>query len=138
MYHQCTTEKTANQQQIFCDALYSAMHERLYADITITDLCNQTRLSRNIFYRLFDCKDDVLYANIEEIFVSVSKELIASLLGKVEMPTSGLDITTIANKANELAIIENVKKFIASTVEGYNYDINAIDENSLDIEDLEE
>ena len=34
--------------------------------------------------------------------------------------------------------MENVKKFIASTVEGYNYDINAIDENSLDIEDLEE
>jgi len=75
MYHQCTTEKTANQQQIFCDALYSAMHERLYADITITDLCNQTRLSRNIFYRLFDCKDDVLYAFIDNCFHECSKEI---------------------------------------------------------------
>ena len=51
------------------------MHERLYADITITDLCNQTGLSRNIFYRLFDCKDDVLYAFIDNCFYECSKEI---------------------------------------------------------------
>ncbi|MBP3678343.1 MAG: TetR/AcrR family transcriptional regulator [Agathobacter sp.] len=75
MYHQCTTEKTANQQQVFYNALYATMHERLYADITITDLCNQTGLSRNIFYRLFDCKDDVLYAFIDNCFYECSKEI---------------------------------------------------------------
>ena len=75
MYHQCTTEKTAKQQQVFYNALYATMHERLYADITITDLCNQTGLSRNIFYRLFDCKDDVLYAFIDNCFYECSKEI---------------------------------------------------------------
>ena len=75
MYHQCTTEKTAHQQQDFYNALYSAMQERLYADITITDLCNQTGLSRNIFYRLFDCKDDVLYAFIDNCFYECSKKI---------------------------------------------------------------
>lgn len=75
MYHQCTTEKTARQQQIFYNALFVSMHERRYSDISITDLCNQTGLSRNIFYRLFDCKDDVLYAYLDNCFYECSKEI---------------------------------------------------------------
>ena len=75
MYRQCTTEKTANQQRIFHDALYQSMQDRLYSDISITDLCNQTGLSRNIFYRLFDCKDDVLYALIDHCFYACSQEI---------------------------------------------------------------
>lgn len=34
--------------------------------------------------------------------------------------------------------MENVKKFLAATIEGYNYDINAIDDSALDIDDLDE
>lgn len=34
--------------------------------------------------------------------------------------------------------MENVKKFIASSVEGYNYDINAISDEDLNIEDLQD
>lgn len=75
MYRQCTTEKTAMQQKTFHEALYTAMQDRLYSHITITDLCNQTGLSRNIFYRLFDCKDDVLYALIDHCFYECSKEI---------------------------------------------------------------
>ncbi|MBQ2900682.1 MAG: TetR/AcrR family transcriptional regulator [Agathobacter sp.] len=78
MYRQCTTEKTAQQQQTFYKALYSAMQERQYADITITDLCAQTGLSRNIFYRLFDCKDDVLYAFLDNCFYECSKEILST------------------------------------------------------------
>ena len=33
--------------------------------------------------------------------------------------------------------MENIKRFIASSVEGYNYDINSIDEDDLSVEDLE-
>ena len=74
MYRQCTTAKTAAQQKIFLDALYQAMHEQPYADISITDLCLQTGLSRNIFYRLFGCKDDVLYALIDNLLFECAKE----------------------------------------------------------------
>ena len=70
MYHQCTTEKTAAQQKVFIEALYDAMQEQLYSEITITELCHQTGLSRNIFYRLFDCKDDILYALIDNRFLT--------------------------------------------------------------------
>jgi len=75
MYHQCTTAKTAQQQKTFYNALFSAMQERRYSDISITDLCKQTGLSRNIFYRLFDCKDDVLYGYIDNYFYECSKEI---------------------------------------------------------------
>ena len=34
--------------------------------------------------------------------------------------------------------MENVKKFIASSVEGYNYDINAITDDDLNVEDLQD
>lgn len=37
-----------------------------------------------------------------------------------------------------IEMMENVKKFIAATVEGYNYDINAIDDDALDVGDLED
>ena len=75
MYHQCTTEKTATQQKIFTEALYQAMQEKSYSEITITELCFQTGLSRNIFYRLFDCKDDILYALIDNRFLTCTNNI---------------------------------------------------------------
>ena len=75
MYRLCTTEKTATQQRKFHNALYINMQDRLYSDITITELCTQTGLSRNIFYRLFDCKEDVLYALIDNCFFSCSQSI---------------------------------------------------------------
>ena len=75
MYRQCTTEKTAQQQKVFHIALYEAMQDQRYCDISITDLCAQTGLSRNIFYRLFDCKEDVLYALIDHSFFECAKTL---------------------------------------------------------------
>ena len=75
MYRQCTTEKTATQQKMFLESLYQAMQEQLYSNISITDLCTQTGLSRNIFYRLFTCKDDALFALIDNYFFECFKHL---------------------------------------------------------------
>ena len=75
MYRQCTTEKTATQQKIFYEGLYQAMQDQLYSEISITDLCAQTGLSRNIFYRLFDCKEDVLFALIDSYFFICAQEV---------------------------------------------------------------
>ncbi len=36
-----------------------------------------------------------------------------------------------------IEMMENVKKFIASSVEGYNYDINSITDEALNIDDLQ-
>ncbi len=72
MYRQCTTEKTTTQQKRFQDVLFHSMQDKLYTDITITDLCSEASLSRNIFYRLFDCKDDVLYSLIDQYLYECS------------------------------------------------------------------
>lgn len=75
MYRQCTTEKTTLQQTQFKNTLYELMQGKAYADISITELCEKTGLSRNIFYRLFNCKEDVLCALIDTIFYSCSQSM---------------------------------------------------------------
>ena len=65
MYHICTTEKGAAQQHCFQKTLLSAMKQQNYEQITVTALCEQSGLSRKTFYRLFECKDDVLDALID-------------------------------------------------------------------------
>ena len=78
MYRQCTTQKTTQQQLQFIEALQTSLQTRFYRDITITDLCKQTGLTRNVFYRLFDCKDDILYALIDNYFYACSQSISAN------------------------------------------------------------
>lgn len=73
MYRHCTTEKTSKQQLQFQEALLAIMQECAYNDISVVDLCNSTGLSRNVFYRLFDCKDDVLLALIDHRFLECNQ-----------------------------------------------------------------
>ena len=68
MYRQCTTEKTAMQQRIIQDALLSVMEVKAYTEISVTELCALSKLTRKIFYRLFDCKDDVLQSLLDRHF----------------------------------------------------------------------
>lgn len=73
MYHLCTTKKTVLQQKLFVETLFEMLQEHMYQDITIIDLCKRAGLSRNIFYRLYDCKDDVLYLLIDQAFYECSQ-----------------------------------------------------------------
>lgn len=75
MYRKCTTQKAAQQQRQFQDALLWAMKNRSYAQITVTDLCRQTALSRKTFYRLFENKDDVLCALLDGVLSNMSQYL---------------------------------------------------------------
>ena len=66
MYRKCTTEKASAQQRQFQHALLQSMLQIPYGEITVTGLCTQTGLSRKTFYRLFENKDDVLNALIDQ------------------------------------------------------------------------
>ena len=72
MYRQCTTEKTSLQQKQFETTLLAMMQEQDYNEIRITDLCKRAELTRNIFYRLFDSKEDVLFFMIDNCFLKCS------------------------------------------------------------------
>lgn len=65
MYNKCFTEKSYNQQIIFEQCLLEAMQNNSYHSITVKSMCDKTSISRMTFYRLFDSKDDVLYALID-------------------------------------------------------------------------
>lgn len=71
MYRKCTTEKAAAQQRLFQQALLGAIKNQRYSQVSVTDLCRQTGLSRKTFYRLYENKDDVLCALLDGILYNM-------------------------------------------------------------------
>ena len=65
MYNKCVTDKAAAQQRKFETALLELMKDRLFEEISISELCRYTGLSRKTFYRLYETKGDVVYALID-------------------------------------------------------------------------
>lgn len=65
MYSRCVSERSAAQQRRFEEAMLDLMKNRLAEEISISELCRHTGLSRKTFYRLYDGKADVLYAMID-------------------------------------------------------------------------
>jgi len=75
MYRQCTTEKTVNQQRLFQEVFFKLLQTRSYQEITVSELCEEVGLTRNIFYRLFDNKKDILYSIIDQSFYECTHAL---------------------------------------------------------------
>ena len=65
MYRRCTTPKTTHQQHHFIRTLLSMLQQQPFGEITVSALCERAGLTRNIFYRLFDSKQDVLRAMVD-------------------------------------------------------------------------
>lgn len=65
MYKLCITEKSALHQRQLETAFLSLALQQNYDDITISAICQKAGLSRKVFYRLFENKNDVLYALID-------------------------------------------------------------------------
>jgi AcrR family transcriptional regulator len=72
MYSRCVSEKSAAQQRQFEAALLEMMKERLFEEISISELCRYTGLSRKTFYRLYDAKADVIYAMIDHAILDAA------------------------------------------------------------------
>lgn len=56
----CTNEKTSARQRWIENGLLELMQERIFDEITVTDLCQYLPLSRRSFYRYFHDLEDVL------------------------------------------------------------------------------
>ena len=72
MYRKCTSEKSAAQQRQFEAALMELMEEKLFENISISELCRVTGLSRKTFYRLYEAKADVVYAMIDHAIMDTN------------------------------------------------------------------
>ena len=88
LYRHCTTEKTAAQQRLFERTLLEATHHQPYQDISVSQLCQLSGLSRKTFYRLFENKEDVLVALIDhtimeyETFIGPSDSIGKNILNE--------------------------------------------------------
>ena len=65
MYKLCKTEQSSKRQRELERSLLSLMNQKPYAEISITELCENIPIPRKAFYRYFDSKDDALKGMIE-------------------------------------------------------------------------
>lgn len=72
MYKHCASEKAAAQQRQFEAAFVELMGKQLFEDISISELCRITGLSRKTFYRLYDTKADLVYASIDHALLDAA------------------------------------------------------------------
>lgn len=81
--------KTArNSQKILADALIRLLQNRPYAEITISELCLESGISRQTFYTLFGTKENVLHYTIlnhyevPELFLSYNGKSLGRYLAQ--------------------------------------------------------
>ncbi len=65
MYKLCKTEQSAARQRELERGLLNAMAECPYAEISISDLCQQMGIPRKSFYRYFSGKEGAFHALID-------------------------------------------------------------------------
>lgn len=65
MYKTCNTEQSAQRQRSVQKILLRIMQAQDFSDITVTALCKEGNISRNVFYRYFDSLEDVLHGEMD-------------------------------------------------------------------------
>jgi AcrR family transcriptional regulator len=65
MYKHCATEESVRRQRQLEACLLKLMLTENYAQITISQICDQAGISRKSFYRYFTSKDGCLYALLD-------------------------------------------------------------------------
>ena len=71
MYRKCTTEISVRHQKQITDALLELMRKKSYEDITVTELCQLSGVSRRVFYHLFTNKAGALCAMIDQAILGL-------------------------------------------------------------------
>lgn len=69
MYRKCVTEISVQHQKQVEVALLDLMQKMPYEDITVTALCQAAKVSRRVFYHLFNSKAGALYAMLDHIIL---------------------------------------------------------------------
>lgn len=68
MYHIQEDKRAQKSAALVLQALRQCLGEKDYDAVTISDICRVSTVSRATFYRLFDCKDDVLAWGLDIFF----------------------------------------------------------------------
>lgn len=81
-----TNRQVAKSRRMMQDALLELLKEKLYSQITITEINLHANLSRRTFYKHFQSKDDLMVSLVDDIFapifVEMSHAISTSIYGK--------------------------------------------------------
>lgn len=65
MYKLCKTEQSAARQRQLEEGLLTAISQRRYDELSVSDLCAQLNIPRKSFYRYFSSKEGALHALLD-------------------------------------------------------------------------
>jgi AcrR family transcriptional regulator len=128
-------EKT--QSAIFT-AFFELMQKKRYSGITVQDIIDRANVGRTTFYAHFPTKDDLLFASVDHMLLSMSE----FLSGDVFLPTK--DIFThvqenssvlkgLMNSENSGLLFARFKSLWSGRVEEY-LTSNSLDEKTLPVQ----
>lgn len=66
MYKICSRPKASARQQHIAACLMQMLHQQTFSEITVSALCKSAGVPRQVFYRYFDTREDVLRLALDE------------------------------------------------------------------------
>lgn len=73
MYKQCKTSQSIERQRQIGKTLIRLMKKQPYSKISVSEICRESYISRNVFYKYFDCMEDVFIFVADELVLDLSK-----------------------------------------------------------------
>ena len=85
MYHIKDDKRARKSAELVVQAMKDCLAVHGFEDLTITELCNVSTISRATFYRLFDNIEDVVAYQCELFAVSFSEELKGQTIDQLQL-----------------------------------------------------
>lgn len=74
MYKPSANIGAEESQAKLCTALFQSLKRRSLSEVKITELCEIAGVSRNAFYRNFNCLEDILLYRLDHVCIEYVKE----------------------------------------------------------------
>lgn len=75
MYHIKQDQRSLLSARLLQDGLAKCLTDKKYTDISVSELCEVSHVSRTTFYRLFDSIDDLLRYNLDYLSEKAADQL---------------------------------------------------------------
>lgn len=85
MYKKQTNTVALQSQKWIADALIRLLETNSFADITITQICQEAGLVRKTFYRNFESKEDILHYILDQLYESFKEQFDIEKIATLEI-----------------------------------------------------
>lgn len=108
MFHISDDIRAKNSAAMICDGLLACLEKLPFDQISVTDICHRSHVSRTTFYRLFDAPTDIIRWSVEHETKQLCQAFSESGLTDTEWPFRfSLEYIFEHPNVMELAILAN-------------------------------